>query len=122
MSSGNCWVGGKPSTAGASNRVGVGAAVGRAVKLRERQRGAQFEAARLLMLGDGDRGLQGLLGRRGIRGVPLQQNLGADAVHLRFIPALGALQLGERVIQALEPGLYVIGTCFAIGQGRFETG
>ena len=35
--------------------VGVGVAVGRAIKLGQTQRGAQFEAARLPMLGDGDR-------------------------------------------------------------------
>jgi hypothetical protein len=38
--------------------VGVGVAIGRAIKLRQRQRGAQFEAARLLRLRDRDRGLQ----------------------------------------------------------------
>ena len=45
-----------------------------------------------------------LLGRRGIGRVALQQDLAADAVHLRFVQALfGALQRGERVVQAPEP-------------------
>jgi hypothetical protein len=44
--------------------VGIGVAAGAEIKLRESQRRAQFEAARLLTLGDRDRGLQGLLHRR----------------------------------------------------------
>ncbi len=103
--------------------VRIGVAIGRAIELRQRQRGAQFEAARLLRLRDRDRGLQRLLGRRSIGRVALQQDLGADAVHLRFVPALlGALQLGERVVQAPEPGISLAGTRFGFGQGRFETG
>ena len=86
--------------------VRIGVAIGRAIKLRQRQRGAQFEAARFLRLRNGDRGPQRLLGRRGIGRVALQQDLGADAAHLRFAPALlGALQLGKRVVQAAEPGI-----------------
>src|SRR5262249_49725098 len=43
---------------------------------------------------------QGLLGRGGIGRVALQQDLGPDAVHLRFVPAmLGALQPGERLTE-----------------------
>src|SRR5207248_11027364 len=58
--------------------------------------------ARFLRLRDSDRGLQRLLGRRGIGRVALQQDPGADAVHFRFvITLLGALQLGERAVQAL---------------------
>ena len=50
---------------------------------------------------DRDRGLQGLLGRRGIGRVALQQDLGADTVHLRFVPVL----LGAPPIrQAHRPG------------------
>jgi len=45
--------------------VGIGVTIGRAVKFCQSQRGAQFEAARLLRLRDGDRGLQRLLGGRG---------------------------------------------------------
>ena len=51
--------------------VGIGAAIGRAIKLCQSQRGAQFEAARFLRLRDRDRGLQRLLGRRSIDGVAL---------------------------------------------------
>jgi hypothetical protein len=52
--------------------VRVGVAIGRAVKLGKRQRGAQFEAARLLRLRDRDRSLKRLLGSCSIGGVTLQ--------------------------------------------------
>jgi hypothetical protein len=59
-----------------------------------------------LRLRDGDRGLQRLLGRRGIGWIVLQQDLGADAVDFRFVPTvLGALELGECQVQAPEPGI-----------------
>ena len=101
----------------------IGRAIGRAVKLRQRQGGAQFEAARLLRLRDSDRRPQRLLGCRGIGWVALQQDLAADAVHLPFVPALlAALQLGERVVQAPVPGISLASTRFGFGQRRFETG
>ena len=81
--------------------VCVGVTIGGAIKLCQRQRGAQFEAPRFLGL-DADRGLQRPLGRRGIGRVALEQYPGADAVHLGFVPALlSALGFGERVVQAL---------------------
>ena len=99
--------------------VGIGIAIGRAIKLRKRQRGVQFEALRFLRLRNGDRGLQRLLSRRVIGRVALQQDLAADAVHLRFVPALlGALQLGERVVQAPEPDIDFASSRFGFGQGR----
>ena len=105
--------------------MGVGVAIGRAIKLRQRQCGAQFEAARFLRLRDRDRDLQGPFDRRSVGGVALQQDLAADAVYLRFVPApLGALQLGERVVQASDHGISLACACFGFGfgQGRFETG
>ena len=73
---------------------------GRAIKLCQSQRGAQFEAARLLRLRDRDRRLQRLLRCRGIGRVALQQDLGADAVYFRVVTALlSALQLAERIVQ-----------------------
>jgi len=87
---------------GRQQRGCVGVAIGRAIKLCQRQPGAQFEAARFLRLRDRDHGLQRLLGRRGIGRIALQQDLGADAVYLRFVPALlGAPRFGERILQAL---------------------
>ena len=63
-----------------------------------------------------------MLGRRSVGRVALLEDVAADAVHLRFIPALGVLQLGERVVQALEPGISLAGTRFGFGQRRFESG
>ena len=103
--------------------VRIGVAIGRAIKLRQRQRGAQFEAARLLRLRDRDRDLQRLLRRRGISWVALQQDPGADAVHFCFvITLLGAPRFGERVVQAPKPGISLAGTCFGCGESRFGTG
>ena len=103
--------------------VGVDVAIGRAIKFRQSQRGAQFEAARFLRLRDSDRRVQRLFGRHRISRVALQQDLAADAVHFRFVPALlGALQLSERVVQAPEPGINLTGTRFGFGQRRFESG
>jgi hypothetical protein len=103
--------------------VGVGVAIVAAIELRQRQRGAQFEAPRFLQLRDGDRGLQRLLVRRGIGRVAVQQDLGANAVHFGFVPTgLGRLQLGECLVQAPEPGISLAGTRFGFGQRRFETG
>ena len=59
--------------------VRIDVAIGRAIKLCQRERGAQFEAAGFLRLRDSDRSLQRLLGRRGIGRIALQQDLGADA-------------------------------------------
>jgi len=103
--------------------VRIGVAIGRATKLRKRQRGAQFETARLLRLRDSDRGLQRLLSRRGVGRVALQQDLAADAVDFRFVPTgLSGLQVDERIVQAPEPGISLAGTRFGFGQGRFEAG
>jgi hypothetical protein len=64
-----------------------------------------------------------LLGRRGIGWVALQQDLGADTVQLRFVPSLlGAPRFGEHIVQAPERGIYLAGTRFGFGEGRFETG
>ena len=52
--------------------VRISVAIGCPIKLCQRQRSAQFEAARFLRLRDSDRGLQRLLGRRGIGRFALQ--------------------------------------------------
>ena len=57
---------------GRQRGVCVGVAVGRAIKLGQSQRGAQFEAARFLRLRDRDRGLERPLGCRGVGRVVLQ--------------------------------------------------
>ena len=73
--------------------MGVGGAAGRLIKLRQRQRRAQLEAPRLLLLRDGDGGEEGFLGRRRIRRIALEQNLAADAMALRVKPTLSVRSL-----------------------------
>jgi hypothetical protein len=54
-----------------------------------------------LRLRDRNRGLQRLLGHRGIGWVALQHAVAAAAVYLRFVPmVVSVLQLGERIVQA----------------------
>jgi hypothetical protein len=44
-------------------------------------------------------------------------------VQFRFVPTgLCSLQLGERIVQASEPGISFAGTRFGFGQRRFEAG
>ena len=62
--------------------MGVGGAAGRLIELGERQRRAQFEAARALLLRDGDGGQEGFLGGRGVGGIALQQDVAADAMQV----------------------------------------
>ena len=109
--------------------MGVGGAAGRLIKLRQRQRRAQLETPRLLLLRDGDSGEECFLGRRRVRRIALQQNLAADAVqesvalvfsrlareHQCFVdPAqgfLGALPVGfELGEQPLEQRHYSLDT------------
>ena len=68
--------------------MGVGGAAGRLVELGERERRAQFEAARALLLRDGDGGLEGFLRRRGVRRVALQQHFAAHPMQFRFERAI----------------------------------
>jgi len=82
----------------------VGVAIGRAIKLRQRQRGAQFETAGLCDCAIAIKVCKALLGPCVIGGVAFQQDLGRDTVHLRFIPVLlGAPRFGERIVRASEP-------------------
>src|SRR5262249_49596874 len=48
--------------------------------------------------------------------------LGVDAMHFRLVPMLlGVRQLGERFVQAPEPGINLTGARFGFGQRRFES-
>ena len=57
--------------------VGFGGAGGRLVEFRERERSAQFEAARALLFRDCDGGLVGVFGGRRVGGIALQQHVAA---------------------------------------------
>jgi hypothetical protein len=44
-------------------------------------------------------------------------------VHLRFVPTgLSGLQLGERIVQALEPSIDLAGSRFCFGRSCFGSG
>ena len=64
--------------------MGVGEAAGRLVELGERQSGAQFEAARALLLRDRDGGQEGFFRGRGVGGIALEQDFAARAMQFRF--------------------------------------
>ena len=78
--------------------MGVGGAAGRLVELGERQRRAQFEAARALLLRDGDGGQEGFFRGRGVGGVALEQDFAARPMQFRFERAIA--QCGRHVASA----------------------
>jgi hypothetical protein len=61
------------------------------IELRQRERRAQLETARLLLLRDGDRSEERVLGRRGIRRIALEQNLAAAAMQESVAPVFSGL-------------------------------
>ena len=67
---------------GGENCVPFDGAAGRLVEPRQRQRRAQFETARTLLLRDRDSGQKRFLGSRGVGRVTLQQHLATDAMQL----------------------------------------
>ena len=74
----------------------VGGAAGRLIELGEGERGAEFEAARTLLLCDGKGGLECFLREGGIGGVALEQDFAARAMQIGFeraiVRALGSRQ------------------------------
>src|SRR5271157_174057 len=85
--------------------VGVGVAAGRAVKFGERERGAQFEAAGLLALGDGDGGKVGVFGGVEVCRVFLEEKVATRAVDLCVKPALCcAIEVLKRLIDCCQSG------------------
>ena len=74
-------------------------AAGGLVELGEGKRGAQFEAARGLLLRDGDGGQEGFFRRRGIGGVALEQDFAARPMQFRFE---GAIARAVRTSPALR--------------------
>ena len=62
------------------DRVGFGGAAGRLVEFGERERRAQFEAARPLLFRDSDRDRERFLGSRRIGGIALHQHFTAGTM------------------------------------------
>ena len=85
---------------GREDGVGFGGAGGRLIELGERKRRAQFEAARALLLRDGERGQEGFFCRRGVGGVALQQDFAADAMQFGVECAMtGPLGRRQRFVE-----------------------
>ena len=65
-----------------------GGAAGRVIELGERKRRAQFEAASLLRLRDGDGGEEGLFGGGWVFGVLFEQDFAACAADFGVVPTV----------------------------------
>ena len=97
--------------------MGVGGAAGRLIELGERQRRAQFEAARALLLRDGDGGQEGFFRRRGVGGVALEQDFAARPMQFRFERAIaGALARRQRFVENGERAVRIARARFGLGQ------
>src|SRR5271170_1806432 len=71
--------------------VGIDPAAGGLVELGQRQRGAQLEAAGLLLLRYGDGGEEGRFGGSGVGGVLFEEDFAADAMQASVEPMLTGL-------------------------------
>jgi hypothetical protein len=101
--------------------VGVGGAGGRLVKLRKRHRRAQFEAARALLVGDGDGSQESLFRRCGVGGVAFQQEFAARPVQLGLECAV-AHAIGSRqcIVEDGRGAAWVTGLGLGFRQGNFN--
>ena len=80
--------------------MGLRSAAGSLIKLRQRQRGAQFETARALLLGDCDGSQEGVLRGAWVGVVAIQQDLAARPVEFRFERAIAhAVACRQRFIE-----------------------
>ena len=84
------------------NVVGVGRAAGGLIELGQRQRGAQLEAAGLLLLRDGDGGEEGGFGGGGVGGVLFEEDFAADAMESGVEPMLSGLARQRQ--RSVDPG------------------
>jgi hypothetical protein len=96
--------------------VGFGGAVGRLAELRERQRRLQFEAARLLLLRDGDCREKSLLGRRFIRRTALEENLAAQTMQESIAPVFSILACESQRCVDLGQGSRCAALSFDLGK------
>ena len=93
---------------GRQDVVGVDGAARGLVELGQRQRGAQLEAAGLLLLRDGDGGEEGGFGGGGVGGVLFEEDFAADAMESGVEPMLSGLaRQRQRFVDAGEGGFRV---------------
>ena len=101
--------------------VGVGGAAGRLIEFGQRERRAQFEAARALLLRDGDGRQERVFRRRGISGVALQQDVAADAMQFRLERAMtDALARRQRLVEDRDSAVGVACVRFGFGQRNLQ--
>ena len=99
--------------------MGVDGASGRLIELRERKRRAQFEAARALLLRDGDGGQEGFFRGRGVSRIALEQDFATSAVELRFKCAIiGPLGRRQRFIEVGDGAVEIARSRFSFGKPR----
>ena len=97
--------------------MGVGGAGGRLVELGQRQRRAQFEAARALLLRDRDGGQEGFFRRRGVGGIALEQDFAARPMQFRFECAMAQAVAGrQRFVEDGDGAVGIARPGFGLGQ------
>ena len=102
---------------GREHRVGVGEAGVRLIEFGQRQRRAQFEAARALLLGDGDGGQEGVFRGRGVGGVALQQGFASRPMQFSFKCAVtGAVARRQRFVDGRNCALDIACARFGVGE------
>ena len=95
----------------------LGGASGRLIELGERKRGAQFEAARALLLRDGDGGQEGLFRGRGVGGVAHEQDFAARPMQFRFERAIAqAVRRRQRFVEDGDGAVGIARPGFGLGQ------
>ena len=106
---------------GREDGVGFGGAAGRLVELGERKRRAQFEAARALLLRDGDGGQEGFFCRRGVGGVALQQDFAARPMQFGFERAIAdAFGRRQRFVEDREGAVEIARRGFGLSQRNLQ--
>ena len=101
--------------------MGVGGARGRLIEFGERERRAQFEAARALSFGDGDCGLERFLGSRRVAGIALEQHFATDAVQFRVKGAMtNAFGRRQRFVEDGESAVGVAREGFGFSQSNHD--
>ena len=105
---------------GGANGLPFDGAAGRLVEPRQRQRCAQFETARTLLLRDRDSGQKRFLGSRRVGRGTLQQHLAADSMQLGVEFAIsGPLARRKRFVEDGEGAIDVAGPGLGLGKRNF---
>ena len=101
--------------------MSVDRTTGRLVHLGERERGAQFEAVRALLLRDRDGGQESFFRGRGIGGVALEQDFAARPMQLRFECAVAeAIGSRQRFVEEGDSAVGIAGLRLGLGQRNLE--